>query len=319
MSRILVTGANGQVGRELLQALAPLGEVIAGDRTLLDLTCLAQIRQTIGEMQPDVIVNAAAYTAVDQAESHVELANAINGTAPRTLAELAKASGATLIHLSTDYVFDGTKQTPYLENDLPHPIGAYAQSKRLGEVGIQGVFGIAPGYIILRTAWIYGVYGQTNFVKTMLRLGAERQEIKVVADQIGSPTWARDLATAIAGFTEQSLSTTTQPASSLDTFLMPPTGIYHFTNAGVASWYDFAVAIFAQARSLGFPLTVQRVIPISTAEYPTLAQRPAYSVLSGHKTAALLGSDPPPWQQGLQQMLTDLYSNTYESHCSVGR
>lgn len=318
MSRILVTGAKGQVGRELLRSLAPLGEVIAGDRRRLDLTCPDQIRHAIQDIQPDVIVNAAAYTAVDQAESQVELANAVNGTAPRILAELASASKATLIHLSTDYVFDGTQQTPYREDDLPHPVGAYAQSKRLGELGIEQVFGSEPGYIILRTAWVYGVYGQTNFVKTMLRLGAERQELRVVADQIGSPTWSNDLAQAIAGFTTRSLRAAST-ANGLDTPLPPPTGIYHFTNTGTASWYDFAIAIFDQARSLGFPLTVQRVIPISTADYPTLAKRPAYSVLSGDKTASLLGSYPQSWQQGLQQMLVDLYAKTYESHCSIGR
>lgn len=319
MSRILITGANGQVGQELLRSLAPFGEVIAGDRSRLDLTCPDQILHAIQDIQPDVIVNAAAYTAVDQAESHVELANAVNGTAPRLLAELARASKATLIHLSTDYVFDGTQQTPYREDDLPQPMGAYAQSKRLGELGIEQVFGSEPGYIILRTAWVYGVYGQTNFVKTMLRLGSERQELRVVADQIGSPTWAHDLAQAIAGFTARALRTAIPPANGLDTPLPPPTGIYHFTNTGTASWYDFAIAIFAQARSLGFPLTVQRVIPISTAEYPTLAKRPAYSVLSGDKTAAVLGGYPQHWQQGLQQMLVDLYAKTYESHCSIGR
>ncbi|HIK39724.1 dTDP-4-dehydrorhamnose reductase [Thermoleptolyngbya sp. M55_K2018_002] len=301
MSRILITGATGQVGQELVRSLAPIGDVIACDRTRLNLAAPDTLKQTICELRPDVIVNAAAYTAVDKAEQEPELANTINGMAPKILAECCKETGASLIHISTDYVFDGTKNTPYLETDAPNPVGAYAKSKHLGEVGIQDVLGDRPNqFMILRTAWVYGVYGTGNFVKTMLRVGSSREELRVVMDQIGSPTWAADLAGAIAGFTVRALNASTTAPTA------PIGGIYHVTNTGVISWYDFAVAIFEEAEALGYPLTVQRVVPITTDEYPLPAPRPAYSVLSGKKTAALLGDSLPYWRQSLRRMLADL-------------
>lgn len=322
MSRILLTGAAGQVGKELQQTLAPLGEVIAADRSILDLSNPGNLYQAIKPLHPDLIVNAAAYTAVDRAETEVTLADTVNGLAPQQLAEAAQALGAGLIHLSTDYVFDGRKNTPYLEDDQPNPIGAYGRSKWLGEENIRQVFQTAAGhhspYLILRTAWVYGTYGSVNFVKTMLRLGAEREELRVVADQVGSPTWARDLANAATGLAVRSLNQTvplllTNGAPAL------PSGVYHYTNSGVASWYDFAIAIFEEAALLGFPLKVQRVIPIRTEDYPTPATRPAYSVLSQQKTVDLLGSHAPHWRQSLRQMLTELYTHTYESNRSIGR
>lgn len=325
MSRILLVGAGGQVGQELRSHLSPLGEVVNCDRHSLDLTQADAIVQTVAAVCPDLIVNAAAYTAVDKAESEAAIAHAINETAPRILAEQAIAHSISLIHLSTDYVFDGQKNTPYLESDAVNPLGAYGASKLAGEAAVQQVWGVAApspqsGCIILRTAWVYGSAGKANFVKTMLRLGAEREEIRVVADQVGSPTWARDLAGAIAGFSVRCLNLASPSLAQLEAQVSPPVwGIYHYTNSGVASWYDFAVAIFEEAQALGFPLKVQRVVPITTADYPTPARRPAYSVLSTQKTTALLGNLPPHWRVSLRQMLTELYRYTYESTGSLGR
>jgi len=301
MRRILLTGLNGQVGQELQRTLAPLGEVIGVGRETMDLAQATSIRQAISEARPDVIVNAAAYTAVDKAETETELAHSINGIAPQIMAEEAQRLGAALFHISTDYVFDGRKNTPYLEDDAPNPIGAYGKSKLVGEEGIRKT---CDRYIILRTAWVYGTYGKSNFVKTMLRLFASRDEVRVVADQVGTPTWASDIASAIATLLPQLCPE--QPQES------PLTGIYNFTNSGMSSWYDFAIAIFEEAEQLGFPLKVQRIVPITTSEYPTPAQRPAYSVLSGKKVSAALGTHPPYWRDGLRQMLGELYSYTKE-------
>lgn len=306
MKRILLTGVDGQLGQELQRTLAPLGEVKGVGRQALDLSQGDRIRQIITEIKPDLIVNAAAYTAVDKAETDSELAYLINGVAPTIMANAQARNGGALIHVSTDYVFDGNKNTPYTEEDAPNPLGVYGKSKLAGEEGIQKTSQNLQSvnsewrYLILRTAWVYGTYGKTNFVKTMLRLGAEREEIRVVADQVGTPTWAYHIAEAIAILGQQ---LTHEPATTLQS------GIYNFTNSGVASWYDFAIAIFEEAQQLGFELKVQRVLPITTSEYPTPATRPAYSVLAGQKTAAVLGSHASHWRQGLRKMLTELYSN----------
>jgi dTDP-4-dehydrorhamnose reductase len=308
MRRILLTGARGQLGQELQRTLAPLGEVIGVDRKTVDLSQETSIRQRLVEVKPDLIVNAAAYTAVDKAETETELAQAVNAIAPTVMAQEAQRLGATLIHVSTDYVFDGRKNTPYTEDDSPNPIGVYGRTKLEGEEGIRKT---CTNHLILRTAWVYGTFGQVNFVKTMLRLFAEREEVRVVADQVGSPTWAADLAQAIATLLSQASQEPGQPSL--------PTGTYHYTNSGVASWYDFAVAICEEAKPLGFPLKVQRIVPIATADYPTPAQRPAYSVLSGKKISVVLGSHPPHWRQALRQMLVEFYSYTHESNYSLGR
>lgn len=286
--RILLTGVNGQLGGELQQTLVPLGEVVGVGRDRLDLSQSDSIPPVVEEIQPDLIINCAAYTAVDKAETEVELAHQVNAIAPGTLAKAASQVGATLLHISTDYVFDGTQSHPYVETDTTNPIGEYGKSKFAGEMAILQTG--AP-HIILRTAWVYGVGGTGNFVKTMLRLGKDREEIRVVADQVGSPSWTGDIAGAIAKIAgrHQHLE-----------------GTYHFTNSGVASWYDFAVAIFEEAAALGFPLQVKRVVPITTADYPTPAQRPAYSVLSGKKLEAILKEPAPHWRQGLRQMLAGL-------------
>jgi dTDP-4-dehydrorhamnose reductase len=236
-------------------------------------------------------VNASAYTAVDKAESEPELAHAINVIAPKILAEEAEKRRATLLHISTDYVFDGRKNTPYLETDPTNPLSVYGQTKLEGEKFVEK---INPKSIILRTAWVYGTYGQSNFVKTMIRLGKEREALSVVVDQVGSPTWAKDIAEAIARL-----------LGHADT----PSGIYHFTNSGVGSWFDLTRAIFDEAKAMGIPLKIQRVIPITTADYPTPAVRPAYSVLSGQKIAAQLGESPPYWRDSLKLMLAQFLTS----------
>lgn len=290
MKKVLLIGAKGQVGQELQVTLQSLGEVISIGREELDLTNSEKISQLIREIHPDYLVNAAAYTAVDKAETEPDLAYYINAIAPKIMAESAEKIQAKFLHISTDYVFDGRKNTPYLETDLTNPLGVYGQSKLRGEEEIKTVNSQA---IILRTAWVYGSYGKSNFVKTMLRLGKEREELKVVVDQVGSPTWAKDIATAI-----------TQLLINVDN----PTGIYNFTNSGVASWFDLTKAIFEEAKISGISLKIQRVIPITTAEYPTPAVRPAYSVLSGQKISQQLGYIPPYWRDSLTAMLNQLFN-----------
>ncbi|MEB3277318.1 MAG: dTDP-4-dehydrorhamnose reductase [Lyngbya sp.] len=292
MRQILLIGKDGQLGQELFPILAPLGEVKSVGRDTLDLANPEAIAKIVADVKPDLIINAAAYTAVDKAESEPELAIAINGTAPGILAKEAEEIGATLIHVSTDYVFDGSQSHPYLETDPTQPLGAYGQSKLAGE---KAILETQANAAIVRTAWVYGVGGKGNFVKTMLRLGGEREELRVVCDQVGSPTWTGDLAQAIVQLSDKINPDTT--------------GIYHYTNSGVTSWYDFAVAIFEEAQQLDFPLKIQRVVPISTSEYPTPARRPAYSVLNTKKISAILGTYPPHWRQSLRKMLSKLATN----------
>ena len=292
MRQILLIGKDGQLGQELFPILAPLGEVKSVGRDTLDLANPEAIAKIVADVKPDLIINAAAYTAVDKAESEPELAIAINGTAPGILAKEAEEIGATLIHVSTDYVFDGSQSHPYLETDPTQPLGAYGQSKLAGE---KAILETQANAAIVRTAWVYGVGGKGNFVKTMLRLGGEREELRVVCDQVGSPTWTGDLAQAIVQLSDKINPDTT--------------GIYHYTNSGVTSWYDFSVVIFEEAQQLDFPLKIQRVVPISTSEYPTPARRPAYSVLNTKKISAILGTYPPHWRQSLRKMLSKLATN----------
>ena len=283
---ILLIGSNGQLGKELEKLLTPDGNIITLTRPTLDLAQLDSLRSFVALNKPQIIINAAAYTAVDKAESEPEFSYIINAKVPLILAEESQKLGAFLIHVSTDYVFDGSSCNPYLETDATNPLSVYGQTKLAGEEAIRQT---CTDYLILRTAWVYGTFGKSNFVKTMLRLGAEKEEIRVVADQIGSPTWAKDIAKAI------------QNANIAEII-----GTYHYTNSGVASWYDFAVAIFEEAQQLGFPLKIQRVVPITTPEYPTPARRPAYSVLACGKISSVLGTYPPHWRQSLRKMLKEL-------------
>lgn len=291
MVKVLLVGSQGQVGQDLYQVLAPMAEVMAVGRSELDLRYPDKIRQVLKSASPEIVINAAAYTAVDQAEAEVETAYAINATAPQVMAETAQSLGATLIHLSTDYVFDGAKGRPYQVQDPPQPLGVYGQSKLAGEQEVQRY----QRHMILRTAWVYGVYGKGNFVKTMLRLGAERPELRVVADQVGTPTWSRHIAEAVAHLVQAA----TEASDGLY-------GIYHFTDSGVCSWYDFAIAIFEEAYRLALLTQKPEVLPITTADYPTPAQRPSYSVLDSSRIRGLLNEPPPHWRQALRTMLKTL-------------
>jgi dTDP-4-dehydrorhamnose reductase len=313
---ILLIGKNGQVGKELEKILTPQFNLVGIARPEIDLTNEDSIVNAItssyptgtpsvnanAQHQPQIIINAAAYTAVDKAESEIEIAIAINEIAPAIMAEAAEKIGASLIHISTDYVFDGKNSQPYSETHPTNPVSIYGKTKLAGEKAIQGIL---SNYLILRTAWVYGCCGKGNFVKTMLRLGGEREEIRVVADQIGTPTWAKDIASTISSIIQINDSQIHESTNNMQNI----NGIYNYTNSGVSSWYDFAVAIFEEAENLGFPLKVQRVIPITTAEYPTPANRPAYSVLSGTKISTILGTHAPHWRQSLREMLKELIIN----------
>lgn len=292
--RILVTGCNGQVGWELVRCLQPLGEVIAADRYLMDLSDLDGIKVPLRNIAPDVIVNAAAYTAVDKAEDNEVEANLINGQAPGVIAKVAKQMGALLIHYSTDYVFDGKKTGPYTEDDTPNPINAYGRSKLLGEEAIQSVGG---DHIILRTSWVYAARG-ANFLRTILRLAQEREELSIVSDQIGTPTWARFIAESTAHIIRQS-----QTERSNDSF---QSGIYHLTAADEASWFDFAQAIVEQARHLpDLSLMLNDLRPIPSQDYPTPAQRPMSSCLATAKLEEHFGLQMPSWNAVLKLCLDE--------------
>jgi len=272
--RILLTGRNGQVGWELERTLPALGSVIAADRETLDLSDPDAIRRVVREAKPDVIVNPAAYTAVDRAESEPELARQINGVAPGVLAEEAKRTGALLVHYSTDYVFDGTKSTPYTEEDLPNPLNVYGRTKLEGE---RAVAAAGCRYLTLRTSWVYASRGK-NFLLTVLRLASTQPELRIVDDQHGAPTWARDTARA-----------TCRLIAGADL----PSSLYHLTAAGSTTWCGFAREIVRLAH-LG-----SEVRPISTSEYPTPARRQANSALSNAKLQRDGGIALQPWPEGL--------------------
>lgn len=284
LTRILLTGKNGQVGRELERTLAPLGEVVAFDRAGLDLADPDRIRAAVREAKPGIIVNAAAWTAVDRAESEEAAALAINGAAPGILAEESKRLSALLVHYSTDYVFDGTSARAYAEDDEPNPVGAYGRTKLAGEQAIRAVGG---RHLIFRTSWVYGLHGH-NFLKTILRLAAERDELRVVADQIGAPTWSRMIAEATA-----------LAIARLD----GQDGLYHLTAAGETSWHGFAEAILATALRAGRIERSPPVRRITTADFPTPARRPANSRLDNARLAADFGIALPGWGRQLDLCL----------------
>ncbi|MHB1188039.1 dTDP-4-dehydrorhamnose reductase [Thiobacillus sp.] len=278
--RILLTGVNGQVGWELQRTLAPLGEVVAADRSVLDLADTASIRRSVAAMAPDLIVNPAAYTAVDKAESEPELAHAINAVAPGELA----ACGIPLVHFSTDYVFDGRKAGAYTEDDMPNPLGVYGASKLAGE---QAVLHSGAPHLILRTSWVYGLRGR-NFLLTMQRLARERDTLAVVDDQFGAPTWSRLIAEATALVIARWLDRPDQTATS---------GIYHLSCGGHTSWHGFTTAILAQLA--GTDTKLARLTAIPTSGYPTPAARPANSQLDCDKLAARFGVRLPDWETAL--------------------
>ncbi|MEW6380557.1 MAG: dTDP-4-dehydrorhamnose reductase [bacterium] len=290
--KILLIGSGGQVGWELDRTLQVLGEVIALDYPAIDLTSPEQIRKTVRDIRPALIVNAAAYTAVDKAEEEPDVALAINGRAPGILAEEAKRVGAAIVHYSTDYVFDGRGSSPYTENDTPNPLNTYGRTKLEGDLAVQAA---GVPHLILRVSWVYGARGK-NFLLTMLKLAGEREEIRVVDDQIGSPTWCRMIAEATAQILAQGVS-------DLSGFLRDRGGLYHLTAAGKTSWFGFTRAILAADPHRNEHKAV-RLIPISTAEYPTKARRPAYSLLSSEAARAAFGIRLPGWESSLNQVLS---------------
>jgi len=289
--RVLVTGADGQVGRALLKSFDGSAEVIACNRNSLDLANADQIRKKVREVAPDIIINTGAYTAVDRAESERELAFAVNGRAPGILAEEAQRASALLIHYSTDYVFNGTKTGPWIEEDATDPLSVYGASKLAGEDAISNAGG---RYLIFRTSWVYAPEGK-NFVLTMLRLGRERDSLNVVDDQVGAPTTAAELARATHAITTGIVAGNFGVHGEW-------AGTYHMTCSGSVSWCGFARAIFERAPGLlGGKTPV--VSPIATSAYPTPARRPHNSVLSNEKLNRTFGMQLAPWQEALDEVL----------------
>ena len=282
---ILVTGANGQLGREMqrLSAVSP-NNYLFTDVAELDITDAGAVRQAVGQNAVEVIVNCAAYTNVERAEEDEAAAERLNCEAVKNLAEAAAAAGATLIHVSTDYVFDGTAHCPYAEEAATSPLGAYGRTKLAGEKAVE-----ASGckYLIFRTAWLYSEYGN-NFLKTMLRLTGEKEHMNVVFDQVGTPTYAGDLAMTIFSIIEGG-------------YFAGNEGLYHFTNEGVCSWYDFAVEI---AAAVGHDKC--RIMPCHTSEFPTKASRPAYSVLDKTKVKTTFGVEIPHWRESMLYCLKNM-------------
>jgi dTDP-4-dehydrorhamnose reductase len=285
---LLLIGKIGQVGWELRRTLAPLGRVIAVDYPEIDLTDGASIQKWVRQTSPSIVINAAAFTAVDKAETESERCQLINGVAPGILAEEAKKANALLVHYSTDYVYDGTKRTPYVEEDLPNPLGAYGRSKLAGDQAVQQA---GLPHLIFRLCWVYGARGQ-NFMLTMMRLAREREKLRVVQDQVGCPTWSRMIAETTALALKQVLSTAERDSLS---------GVYHLAASGQTSWHGFAEAIVNLMPQEGKKCGT--VEPITTADYPLPAKRPAFSVLSCEKLDRTFGLRLPVWEESLKQVL----------------
>lgn len=298
LGRILIVGAAGQVGRELQRSFAGAGELICYTRKEVDLAIEDQVREMVRNAAPDLILNAAAYTAVDRAESEPELAMAINAHAPRVLAEEAARRNILLVHYSTDYVFDGTKQEPWVETDEPNPLNVYGASKLAGEREIQGIGG---KHLIFRTSWVYGPHGN-NFLLTMLRLARERDQLNIVDDQIGAPTPSFEIADATRSFVDKVDSRSLGAPESW-------AGIYHMTCAGSTSWFGFARAIFAKAAHL-IDTGHLRLNRIRTESYPTPAKRPRNSVLSNQKLTETLEVHLADWEIALQIVINHLLSSS---------
>ena len=292
--KILLTGKNGQVGFELERTLAVLGDVTAVDVEDCNLADEGAVRALVTQLKPDVIVNPAAYTAVDNAEKNSELAFAINGRAPGLFGEMAKTLGASVIHFSTDYVFDGSKASPYVETDATGPLGVYGASKLAGE---QALAASGAAHVILRTSWVVGAHG-ANFAKTMLRLAKERDALNVVADQFGAPTTAALLADVTAQLVRNR------------EFAAQHAGVYHCVNAGETTWYDYAkfVLDFAQRAGVALKAGPDQVVAIQSSAYPTPAKRPTNSRLDTSKFRSTFGLHLPPWQHSLTHTLKQIVS-----------
>ena len=284
--KILVTGSTGQLGCELVRMLKANGMDVTGiGRKTLDFRQPEQVMEWVSRFKADWVINCAAYTRVDMAEQEPDKAFLINRDATRALAEGVRSYQGRLVHISSDFIFDGQQSHPYSEEDAPNPLGVYGQSKLEGEQAVQDLL---PEALILRTAWVYGAQGN-NFVKTMLKFATERNEIQVIDDQLGTPTWTNDLANTIGAMINSEAS-----------------GIYNFTNEGVASWYDLANEVVLVAKQLGYPVQTSYVRPIPACDYKALATRPAYSVLSKRKIRPALNYHIPHWRESLREMLTQL-------------
>lgn len=280
--KVLIVGGKGQLGRGLAATAPADAQIVSHDIDTLDIGDADALRACVSDVKPAILFNAAAYTAVDKAESEEALALVVNGTAVGTLADAARSVGARFVHVSTDFVFDGTSGIPYAPDAAPNPVSAYGRTKLAGEQAA------GPDALIVRTAWVYAPTGG-NFVRTMLRLMKERPEVRVVADQIGTPTYAPDLARALWTLAARGV-----------------TGIHHYTDAGAASWYDFAVAIQEEALTIGLLDKAVPVMPIATSDYPTPARRPHYSVLDKTSAYAALGGPAPHWRSNLRIMLHEI-------------
>ncbi|HEY0296653.1 MAG TPA: dTDP-4-dehydrorhamnose reductase [Bordetella sp.] len=290
--KILITGCKGQVGFELQRSLAVLGDVVPVDRSRCDLADPQSICEVMRAERPDIVVNAAAYTAVDKAEQEQDLAAQVNGRGPGVLAAEAESLGALLVHYSTDYVFDGLQHTPYSERDVTSPAGAYGRTKLEGEHAVRTA---TKRYLILRTSWVYGVHGG-NFLKTMLRVMRERDALRVVGDQVGAPTGAALIADVTAHLLSKYLAARGEPF---------PYGTYHLAAKGETTWYDYAGLIGRQAIEAGVPLKVQpeQIQCITTEDYPLPARRPAFSRLDTTKLRETFGLVLPPWEDGVKHAL----------------
>jgi dTDP-4-dehydrorhamnose reductase len=296
--RILLTGKNGQVGFELQRALAPLGELHAVDYAECDLADASALSCLVQSVKPDLIVNAAAYTAVDRAESEPELAHAVNAVAPKVLGVEAAKLGAWLVHYSTDYVFDGTKQGTYREDDLTNPLGVYGRTKRDGEIALAAS---GAQHLIFRASWVVGAHGK-NFAKTILRLALERESLNVVADQYGAPTSAPLLADVTAQLVRQ------RQREGAENF---PFGLYHLVPGGETTWCDYARFVVSEALVAGRPvkLTPEAIRAIPSSEYPTAARRPSNSRMDTQKLRRTFGLELPHWESGVQHILHQILAD----------
>jgi len=299
---ILITGEGGQVGEALRLTLAPLGEIFIPTIAELDLTDTDAIRRWMREVRPRWVVNAAAHTAVDKAESEPDLAFAINATAPQILAEEAKKIGAAVVHYSTDYIFDGSKTTPWVETDAPGPVNEYGKSKLAGELAVSGS---GAAYFTFRTSWVYGATGN-NFVRTMLRLAREREHLKIVGDQHGAPTWSWELARLTADVMAQMEALAAKNGCSLQEAALPLSGVYHATGSGATTWYGFAAAAIDELRKLEPETKLATVEAIPTSQYPTPAKRPMNSLLDCGKLERTFGWRMPEWQESVAAVVAEL-------------
>ena len=284
--KILVTGANGQLGWELQRAKPNDCELTALSRDQLDITDLEQVIRSINSIKPDWVINAAAYTAVDKAESDSAGAYAINAEGAANLATAAQAINSCLLHISTDFIFDGRNNRPYLPEDVPNPLGIYGASKLAGEQKVREILGGET--LIIRTAWVYSAHGN-NFVKTMLRLMGERDTLGVIEDQVGTPSWAAEIARAVYLSIENNLR-----------------GVYHWTDTGAASWYDFSVAIYELGKEAGLINNSVTINPIPTEAYPTPAERPPYSILNKDSLRKAINYTGKHWRDSLSQMIMEI-------------